>query len=273
MTLVAVWHAEDRLYAIADTRIIRNSGNVLTEHGPKILSLAIVCHQPSETGFFDKVVYAKEAGFAYSGASLPAMATHALASIFLSHMASVPDAPAPSMADVAGAIAKIAKSYMKEVGALNGPEALFQSAVFGWCPDKQKLRAFRLMPRIEGGDLHVDVYELSSSDPEDTIILGSCVELFRGRIKTRRDAADKQILKDRAPLAALKSIIDGKEHDTVGGHIQRAWVTQGGFEVVATGQSIEPSIGGRNYGLFVLGFDTHQVDQIGSYVVSTVGQI
>lgn len=35
MTLVAVWNAEDTIYAIADTRIIRSAGNILTEHGPK----------------------------------------------------------------------------------------------------------------------------------------------------------------------------------------------------------------------------------------------
>jgi hypothetical protein len=84
MTLVAVWKAEGRIYAIADTRIIRSAGNILTEHGPKILPLSVVCKQPGASGFFDKVVFAGSIGFAYSGSTLSALATHALADILSS---------------------------------------------------------------------------------------------------------------------------------------------------------------------------------------------
>src|SRR6478752_8831702 len=47
MTLVAVWKAEGRLMAVADTRIARSAGNVLTEHGPKLLPITVVCRQPA----------------------------------------------------------------------------------------------------------------------------------------------------------------------------------------------------------------------------------
>ena len=69
LTLVAVWRAEDRLMAIADTRIVRTANNVLTEHGPKLLPITVVCKQPGASGFFDKEVYRSDIGFAYSGSS------------------------------------------------------------------------------------------------------------------------------------------------------------------------------------------------------------
>ncbi len=67
MTLVVVWKAEDRLMAVADTRIVRSAGNVLTEHGPKLLPITVACKQPGPSGFFDKEVYRTDVGFAYSG--------------------------------------------------------------------------------------------------------------------------------------------------------------------------------------------------------------
>ena len=58
--------------AVADTRIVRSPGNVLTEHGPKLLPLVVVCKQPGASGFFDREAYRAEIGFAYSGSTLSA---------------------------------------------------------------------------------------------------------------------------------------------------------------------------------------------------------
>ena len=67
MTLAAVWRVDERVYSIADTRIIRSAGNVLTEHGPKILPITLVCKQPGPAGFTDRIAYAMTFGFAYAG--------------------------------------------------------------------------------------------------------------------------------------------------------------------------------------------------------------
>jgi hypothetical protein len=75
MTLAAVWKVGERVYAIADTRIIRSPGNVLTEHGPKLLPVNMVCKQPGVSGFFDRIAYRTSFGFAYAGASLSALST------------------------------------------------------------------------------------------------------------------------------------------------------------------------------------------------------
>ena len=95
MTLVAVWRAENRLMAIADTRIIRSAGNVLTEHGPKTSadkSSGKTAWRVS--GFFDRPAFQFDIGFAYSGATLPALSTHALANILLGNLAGTAGTPA-----------------------------------------------------------------------------------------------------------------------------------------------------------------------------------
>jgi hypothetical protein len=76
--------------AIADTRIARSAGNVLTEHGPKLLPITVVCRQPGASGFFDKEIHRADIGFAYSGSTLSALAAHALASILCSNLTSNP---------------------------------------------------------------------------------------------------------------------------------------------------------------------------------------
>lgn len=80
MTIAAVWRVGDRVYAIADTWIVRSLGNVLTEPGPKLLPITVSCKQPGPSNFFDREVYRAIFGYAYAGATLPALATHALAS-------------------------------------------------------------------------------------------------------------------------------------------------------------------------------------------------
>jgi len=77
LTLVAVWRAEDRIMAIADSRIVRTRGNVLTEHGPKLLPITVVCKQPGPERIINKLVHRADVGFAYSGSTLSALAAHA----------------------------------------------------------------------------------------------------------------------------------------------------------------------------------------------------
>jgi hypothetical protein len=135
MTLVAVWKAaDDCVMAVADTRISQTDRGVLTEHGPKLLPLTIVCRQPNPGGgFFDQEVHRADIGFAYSGSTLSALAAHALANILLSNLVSNPGTPPPSTAEVAIAIGGISADYMREVGQLCGSGGLFNAIVFGYC--------------------------------------------------------------------------------------------------------------------------------------------
>ncbi len=148
MTLVAVWRSESRLMAIADTRIIRSHGNVLTEHGPKLMPIRIRGRQPGPSGFFNRDAFEFDVGFAYSGATLSAMSTHALAGALLGNLVSQSGTPPPSMSDIAYCIGSVAAEYMREVGQLNGNNALFSAIVFGFCHATVQLRGFEIRPRL-----------------------------------------------------------------------------------------------------------------------------
>jgi hypothetical protein len=80
-----------------------------------------------------------------------------------------------------------------------------------------------------------------------------------------------QIVRDRAPMDALQSIIDDNSNESVGGSLQLAWVTSAGFEIVARGVWIPPKESGRNMASLILGFDISDADYIGQYKISTVG--
>lgn len=284
MTLVAVWKAQGRLMAIADTRISRSAGNVLTEHGPKLLPITVVCRQPGASGFFDKEVYRADIGFAYSGATLSALAAHALGNVLFSNLISNPGTPPPSLADIAHAFAGISAEYIRDVGQLSGPAGQFKGIIFGQCPQQSKLRVFETTPSSSGA-LKVEINEHLLND----IVIGGCAadcSLVIGRapeLLIRAIDADLAFAKERgethqivafdAPKRALQKLIDDEADESVGGSVQQAEATSAGFRIIANMVPIKPiPPSPRNAGLFVLGFDTFDLQSIGSHRASLDGR-
>jgi phage FluMu protein Com len=151
MTLAAVWKFDDEsdlIHAIADTRIGQSgTSNVLTEHGPKILPLTLVCKKPGPSGAFDTEVLRAEFGFAYSGSTLSALCTHALSNVLCQNLGGLPDAAIPPMDDIAAMIAKVALTYIREI------ESVFSAIFFGHCPVTGQSLAFELQPALNPGEL------------------------------------------------------------------------------------------------------------------------
>ena len=161
MTLADVWFepAHDRIYGAADTRIARGPGNVLTEHGPKLLPINILCKQPGPSGFVDRPAYTTTVGFAYAGSTLSALATHALANTLLQNLAGPDGVPPPGVHHVAFSIGDVACRYMREVCQLSGTSGLFSAIVFGFCANTNKFRAFTLTPVLDPRPIRVRVTE------------------------------------------------------------------------------------------------------------------
>lgn len=75
------------------------------------------------------------------------------------------------------------------------------------------------------------------------------------------------------PTRALQALIDEAADPSVGGTIQQGWATPVGFELVARMRPITPRPPSpRNAGLFVLGFDIMEMQQVGGYMVSFTGR-
>jgi hypothetical protein len=150
MTLAVVWKVDGRLMAAADTRISRSAGNVLTEHGLKLLPISVVCRQcPLDGGAFDKEVYRADFGVAYSGATLTALAAHALSNTLLSNLNAPPGTPIPSLRDIADLFASVSARYMREVGQSSGLNSLFSGEIFRHVEPEDLLK-YGLIPEFVG---------------------------------------------------------------------------------------------------------------------------
>jgi hypothetical protein len=273
MTLVAVWQFEPNLiHAIADSQISREPGNVLTEHGPKILPLTMICRKPAPSGFFTLEAYRAEFGFAFSGSTLPALSTHALANILCNNLVGNPNAPTPSMDEIANAVGVIAHQYMIEIGQLGGPSSVFSAVLFGHCPRSGKSLAFHFEPLIVDGTFSLNIHKYVLGD-SDVIIIGTSPGILRKRIEAIRANAQHPIHAADAPITALQALIDEGVIDGVGGAIQQAWATPFKVQIIATASQIAPRPPSpRNLGMFVLGFDIFDMQTIGSFRVSLMGR-
>ncbi|MGN6115913.1 MAG: hypothetical protein ACTHN2_10405 [Nitrobacter sp.] len=271
--------------AVADTRIVRSVGNVLTEHGPKILPITVVCKQPSDSGFFNREVHRADIGFAYSGSTLSGLAAQALSTTLLSRLVGAPRTPPPSLSEVAYFVAGAASEYMREVCQLSHRDGLFSSVVFGWCPEQHALRVFELTPVYDQNPLTVNVQErtlapikLNGTAAQSTVVIGTEPSLLRNAIDeqladARRRGEKNEIVAFDAPKRALQKLIVERANDMVGGSIQQAWATSEGFQIVSNMEPIVPRPPStRNAGLFILGFDTLDVRNVGYYQVGGDGR-
>lgn len=271
--------------AVGDTRIVRGAGNVLTEHGPKLLPITVVCRQPGSSGFFDRVVYRADVGFAYSGSTLSALAAHALSNTLLSKLVGNLDAPPPALDQVAHFVAGASAEYMREVGQLAGKDGLFAAILFGWCPQRQALRIFELRPAIDAGQFRVEMQEhtlaairIAGSAAESAVVIGSSPTLLIDGINQQLEGARQrgevhEIVAFDAPKRALRQLIQDGTDERVGGSIQQAQATHAGFQIISNMEPITPRPPSpRNAGLFLLGFDTFDLQNVGHYQVSSEGR-
>ena len=271
--------------AVADTRIVRSAGNVLTEHGPKILPITVDCKQPGDDGFFNRQVHRADIGFAYSGSTLSALAAHALSTTLLSKLIGAPGAPPPPLSEVAAFVGGASAEYMREVCQLAERDGLFSAVVFGWCPERRALRVFELTPSYSQHPLTVDVQErslepitLQGAAAQSAVVIGTSPNLLRDAIDreladARQRGETHEIVAFDAPKGALRQLITEGANEMVGGSIQQAWATPAGFQIVSSMEPITPRPPStRNAGLFILGFDTADIRNVGYYQVSAEGR-
>jgi hypothetical protein len=107
-------------------------------------------------------------------------------------------------------------------------------------------------------------------------VIGSSVEKLKQEIDRQLLSAAQmgshEIVARDTPKYALQSIITQGLDASVGGSIQQAWATSMGFEIVAHMEPITPRPPSpRNAGLFLLGFDTFDIQTVGNYRVASEG--
>jgi hypothetical protein len=174
---------------------------------------------------------------------------------------------------------------MREVCQLAEREGLFSALIFGWCPTHNALRVFELCPRYGDGPLRIEIQErhldpisIGGAASRSVVIIGSDPSLLASAIyqqladaKGRGEVHD--IVAFDAPKRALRRLIQEGAHEFIGGAVQQAWATVRGFQIVSNMEPITPRPPApRNAGLFILGFDTFDIQMVGNYQVSSEGR-
>ena len=272
MTLACVWLGDNRLYAIADTRIGYSSGEILTDHGPKLLPLSILCRQPGPAGFYDREVFRTTLGFAFAGSTLAGLATHALANALLQNLIGPPGSVIPSAAEVASAVASIGERYMREIARLTEHGGLFATLIFGFCWATSRFRVFEIRPNLTRSPFQISLVEHDPSVQDSVTAIGTGPERLYERISEMRIATSYPFT--HLPRRALESLVsESLLTDTVGGGVQYGWATAFGFEPVANLVKLDPPLPtGRNAALTVLGFDMDAFSGVGKYRFGIIGQ-
>jgi hypothetical protein len=137
--------------------------------------------------------------------------------------------------------------------------------------------------RLFKGQLQVNVDERVlipisvGGTAQSAVIIGSSVAKLTEEIDRQLGSAHETgahpIVAFDAPKRALRGLISQGIDPAVGGSIQHAQATATGFEIIANMEPITPRPPStRNAGLFLLGFDTFDIQTVGHYQVASEGR-
>lgn len=250
MTRIIVWKPESRLgwipdgqthssspashVSIAADSVLSSHNGALTSNASKILSLPIHLwkryadehggpHRRSE-------VYKARMAFAFSGSSLSATTTYSFVSSVLSHLVGWEDRPRPSAQNIADYVARIGTRYIRDIGAVNANDALFEAALVMADPEpeegaRRKVVVFHLHANQD------KIYKMVASQiPFDMI--GDCLVLGEGRneaLKQVKAGFQRDLAFD--PITLLQEDIEDSNKDKIGGSIYEGSVGEHGLDI------------------------------------------
>lgn len=227
MTIAAIWYekSDNCVWATADTRISsdgQHGGTVVrTDTGAKLFPLQMICHRlTSDPNYRRQKHYFKTLGFAFAGAVVPAMMTHATAGAFLQNLA-VPveySANPPRLEFVAEMVRRIGEQFSKDyLSSTSGKFGAFEAALFGWCPYSEQYLCFHMQPSATP-----KIFELVSSSVnlnEGKIIrLGTGAAKFDEHMSQLEMDGDHWKRRTRLPKVAIEKMIAENASD-VGGSL------------------------------------------------------
>jgi len=221
MTLVVVWAPEiNLLRCAADTRL-SSGDSTIAETGSKILIVPVAYRASTDVGKPPAGQYSL--GFSFSGSSLLATTTHAIASTCCQILHSPKPGVIPSLRVIATIFARVgeyvAKDYNSRVQGSNFKH--FEALLFGYCPVNKRNEVFKLTP-AESADRYEILIEQRLLAPGAAIGIGTGAEEFKKRA-TSVSAPAEEIFLDIVEEGAIAS---------VGGHPVFANASELGVEIM-----------------------------------------
>jgi hypothetical protein len=228
MTVAVVWTENNQIWGAADTRFsapgITTTSQVITDHGPKLLSLNISVRVPSEGGIFSHIGYRSPLGFVFAGEVGPALATHALCNTIMQQLITVSN-PCPSLEEVSEFVRRFALLYMAERAQLAPNNWMFSAIIFGWCPIKQSIAAYKLEPSVSSNI----VVSSSLCDLSEPIAIGSGAPTFYQRFSEIRATPGADGRTARLPLLVVEHLALSSARPDIGGDVQLGYADATGF--------------------------------------------
>ena len=213
MSSIIVWtnyeNPNGDLWAVADSRYTHPDKTIITDNGPKIFELPVICQNPSASGFFENTYYFNKVGFAFAGSVTAALCIYTNASHMLSHLASI-DKTIPSIEDISKFLYKIATAYTQPIC---NPFPM-EFSVFGYCPVENKNKLF--YTRIDDKNRY-ESFDKSEECKNEPLIMGC----HKSEISQKIDYANSnETCKTRIPLFVLKKVVSEHEFEEIGGAVQ-----------------------------------------------------
>lgn len=234
MTLVLAWYREKfgELWVAADTWI--SGHGVLTDHGPKLFQIPVACRKINSTAANRRVgeitrLYRTNYGFAYSGSTLAALGTHALASACAQNLSATRKIDPPSVEDIANLYRKLGEIQIREMCARTVPSEwhhrFFKAYIFGHCLRSKKPEIFAVHSVLTFNKFEM-VVERIVAVPGMYYPMGSGTEKFVEAY--RKDSAMEP---STGVFQTLQRMVKADIDPTVGGHTQVAVFTPVGVEL------------------------------------------
>ena len=214
--------------------------------------------------------FATSLGYSFAGDVLPATMTFATASTFLQNLVTTGSANPPMLKDVAELVRRLSERFSKEsLAGSNGKYGLFESAVFGWCPHRDRFAIYHLSPKLTSSSFLVEITEILPADEFSVTILGSGKKRLLEKIENIRTHGDKFLRTARIPKSAAEAIIEEDQGD-VGGSLSIGIANRWRYDLYSWVHPVEP---GRPQAVMSFnGIDLqNEINHVGHYLIGLNG--
>jgi hypothetical protein len=219
MTLVVCWRSEKQITCVADTKISSGTATVM-DSGSKLFIIPIATHVYKDATITDTNYYSY--GLAFSGSTLAATNTHALASSCSQLLHSSERRPFPSLRSIVELYAQVADYILRDLNSRKHSDYyLFDCLLFGFCAATQSLKVFRIWPEITSTALDIKTAEIELKIGE-AIAIGGGAPAFNLAMRA---------VKRLGPLEVFMRLVESGALPGVGGSPQMTIADSNGVRV------------------------------------------
>lgn len=241
MTAIAIWRNTElpnnpSLWAVADS-LVSQGPMPLIGDAAKLFSLPVVCRIPGPDGFFSQICFEHSYGYAFAGSTLVGQNTYLSLIPLLTNLV-YPKHYAPTLMDVAAYVTNYFAAIFDDLRISMGANAIFDVAIFGWCPVRHALEIYRIKPTMVGTGVYEIKMEFIDFTEEQFVYLGDSSTQISELISAAIAAEGTET---RRPKTIIESCISSEDYPTIGGDVQVAIADKFGFKpYVVYRPSIQP---------------------------------